>query len=183
MSDYLVPVITNAGLAAVANAQGSGLQATIASLGVGTGVVTNGVGAGYTPSQAATTLKSEAVRVPILSGSRLDPAGFRILARVPSSSAPATYIIQEVGFYLDTGVLFAVWSSPGFPLAAKTGLADVDLALDLLLEQLPVASLAISVLEPDVPDTTGVLAELLATQANLFSQTLLIQKRLVAKKI
>ncbi len=106
-----------------------------------------------------------------------------MLARIPSSSTPASYIIQEVGFYLDTGVLFALWSSPAFPLAAKTGLADVDLAFDLLLEQLPVASMAISVLEPDVPDTTGVLAEQLATQANLFSQVLLIQQRLVAKKI
>lgn len=179
MSDALVPVITNPGLAAVANAQGSGLLATIASIGVGTGTG----GKGYAPSNTATALQSEVLRVPLLSGSRLDPAGFRVLARIPSSSTPASYIIQEVGFYLDTGVLFALWSSPAFPLAAKTGLADVDLAFDLLLEQLPVASMAISVLEPDVPDTTGVLAEQLATQANLFSQVLLIQQRLVAKKI
>ena len=179
MSDALVPVITNAGLAAVANAQGSGLLATIAAIGVGTG----SNGKGYAPSNQATALQSEVLRVPLLSGSRLDPIGFRVLARIPSSSAPASYIIQEVGFYLDTGVLLALWSSIDFPLAAKTGLADVDLAFDLLLQQLPVASMAISVLEPDVPDTTGVLAELLATQATLFSQVLLIQERLVANKI
>ncbi len=180
MSDALVPVITNAGLAAVANAQGSGLLATIAAIGVGRGL--NGT-SGYAPSNQATALQSEVLRVPLLSGSRLDPAGFRVQARIPSSSTPASYIIQEVGFYLDTGVLFALWSSTAFPLAAKTGLADVDLAFDLLLEQLPVASMAISVLEPDIPDTTGVLAELLAAQANLFCAAFDINARLLAKNI
>lgn len=179
MSDALVPTITNAGLAAVANAQGSGLQATLAAIGVGTGAS----GKGYVPSNQATALQTEVLRVPLLSGSRLDPAGFRVLARVPSSSAPASYIIQEVGFYLDTGVLLALWSSTAFPLAAKTGLADVDLAFDLLLEQLPVASMTISVLEPDVPDTTGVLAELLAGQALLFVETMKLSQRLVAEKL
>ena len=179
MSDALVPVITNAGLAAVANAQGSGLLATIASIGVGTGAS----GKGYVPSNTATALQGEVLRVPLLSGSRLDPIGFRVEARIPSSSTPASYIIQEVGFYLDTGVLFALWSSIAFPLAAKTGLADVDLAFDLLLQQLPVASMAISVLEPDVPDTTGVLAELLAGQARLFVELMKLSTRLAAGKL
>ena len=179
MSDALVPVITNVGLAAIANAKGSGLLATIAAIGVGTGAG----GKGYAPSNQATALQSEVLRVPLLSGSRLDPAGFRVQARIPSSSTPASYIIQEVGFYLDTGVLLALWSSTAFPLAAKTGLADVDLAFDLLLEQLPVESMAISVLEPDVPDTTGVLAELLAGQARIFVELMKLSARLAAGKL
>ncbi len=169
MSDALVPVITNAGLAAVVNAQATGVKATIAQIGVGQGIVTNGVGVGYTPSAQATALQSEVIRVPLLSGTAIPPAGFRMLARVPASSAPASYTIWEVGFYLDTGVLLAVWSTPAFPLAAKTGLADIDIALDLFLEQLPVGSMAIAVQEPDIPDTAGVLATLLTGQADLFT--------------
>lgn len=166
MSAALVPVITRKGLAAVVRAQGDGLQASIVSMAVGQGVNSN---AGYVPSKDATALASEAIRVPLLSGTRIDPAGFRVLARVPAASSPANYIVREVGFFLSTGELLALWSSTDFPLAAKTGLSDIDLAFDLFLEQLPVSALALTVTEPDIPDTTGVLATLLCVQANQFN--------------
>ena len=106
-------------------------------------------------------------RLPILSGQRRAPAGFTILSVLPASS-PGSYPINEVGFYLSTGVLFAVWSDPSYPLAYKTTLADVELGFDLLLEAIPTELLAITVLDPDVPDTAGVLATLLAVTARLF---------------
>ena len=183
MSDALVPTITNGGLLAAVNAKNNGLQATIAAIGVGTGIVTNGIGTGYQPSAQATALQSEQIRVPILTGTSLQPAGFRVLAQIPSKSAPASYTVWEVGFYLDTGLLFALWSSTAFPLAAKTGLADIDLAFDLYLEQLPEGSMDISVVEPLIPDTAAVMAELLAQQANLFSAVLKMNSRLIAHKI
>lgn len=164
MSAALIPVITRAGLAAVRNAQGTGLQATITAIAVGRGTASGSSYVGYAPTGAETALKSEQARVPLLSGSQLggaagsDPIGFRVLGRVP---AGGSYPINEVGFILGDGTLFALWSDPAFPVAFATTLADIDLAFDLFLQQLPTGSLAITVLEPDVPDTTGVLAALL----------------------
>lgn len=168
MSAALTPVFTNAGLGAVANAQGTGLQATIAQVGVGRGVLGNdGVYVGYAPARTRTALAGEMARLPILSGSRRDPAGFTLLSLLPASS-PGAYPINEVGFYLDDGTLFAVWSDPAYPLAFKTTLADVELGFDLLIDAIPTSLLAITVLNPDIPDTAGVLAYLLATAAVTF---------------
>ena len=168
MSAPLVPAITYAGLAAVANAQGTGLQATITQVGVGRGAAdSNGVYSGYAPSQTATALVGEMIRIPILSGARRDPSGFTILALLPAS-APGIYPINEIGFYLSDGTLFALWSDPTYPLAYKTTLADVELGFDLLLDAIPTSALAITVLDPDIPDTAGVLALLLATATRAF---------------
>lgn len=183
MSEALIPVITRTGLAAVVKAQGDGLQATIARIAVGQGLNASGKYIGYTPSKDATGLANEILRVPLLSGTRLDPAGFRVLGQIPASSAPESYTIWEVGFFLSTGELLALWSHPSRPLAAKTPLSDIDLAFDLLLEQLPVEALNITVMEPDIPDTTAVLAGLLATDAHLFIETLKLNERLLTAGI
>lgn len=167
MSTPLVPVLTRAGLAAVANAQGTGLLATIDRIAVGRGTLQGGVYKGYVPSDTATALQGEMARLPILSGARRDPSGFSILSLLPASS-PGEYPINEVGFFLADGTLFALWSEVANPLAYKSLQADVDLGFDLLLQAIPTSLLALSVLNPDVPDTAGVLAELLATQARGF---------------
>ncbi|GJD93342.1 phage tail-collar fiber domain-containing protein [Methylobacterium iners] len=166
MSEPLIPVLTNVGLAAIANAQGTGLQAVISEVAIGRGSLVGGVYKGYTPARTATALVGQMVRVPILSGARRDPAGFTVLSLLPAT--PGEYPINEVGFYLSNGTLLALWSDPNFPLAYKTPLASVELGFDLLLEAIPTSALAITVLMPDVPDTAGVLAELLATDARAF---------------
>lgn len=183
MSDALVPVITRRGLAALVNAAANGLMATIDTMAIGFGANSAGQYVGYVPSKDATALANEIVRVPLLSGSRLDPVGFRVLAQVPSSTPPDEFAIREVGFYLASGELFMLWSDPDFPVASKTPLSDVDLAFDLFLEQIPTASLTINVVGPDVPDTAGVLAQLLATDANLFIAALDQERRLVSAKL
>ncbi len=109
------------------------------------------------------------IRVPILSGAPLGQNAFSVEGVIPSSSAPANYVVWEIGFYTSTGVLFAIWSSPQFPLAAKTGLSDIQLAFDLFLQQVPPGSIAVTVSGPSIPSTFGVLAELLAVQANGFA--------------
>ena len=182
-STALVPTITNAGLAAAVNAKATGVVINLAQVGVGQGVITNNVPGGYTPDPTLTALKSEAIRVPLLSGTSIGSGAFRVLAQIPASSMPAQYPIWEVGFYLDTSVLFALWSSPAYPLASKTALSDVDLAFDLNLAQIPVGALALTVQEPDAPDMAGVLATLLEVQANSFTQALLMQERIIAANI
>lgn len=182
MSVPLVPVITAGGLAALANAQGTGLQATIASIAIGEGALSGGLRKGYVPNSTMTALQGPMTTIPIISGSRLDPAGFRVRAILPATS-PGIYTINEVGFVLSTGVLFALWSDPNYGLAPKTPLADVELALDILLEQIPTALLAISVVEPDIPDTTAVLAELLRMGTMLTTQAIQTEERLRGRGI
>lgn len=183
MSAPLVPVITRAGLAAVANAQGTGLAAVIDRIAVGRGL-RGGTGAyvGYAPSNTATALAGEMARLPILSGARRDPSGFTVLALLPSAS-PGEYPINEVGFFLSDGTLFALWSDPVYPLAYKTALSDVEMSFDLLLEAVPTSALSIVVQNPDVPDYAGVIAALLAGQATLTTQSIVTNERLIARGI
>ena len=173
MSETLIPTITRSGLAAVRNAQGTGLKATIAAIGVGTGLASGASFIGYVPTGAETALKAERARVPLLSGSEIgtlagsDPLGFRVQAIVPALAA-GTYPVCEVGIYLDDGTLFAVFSDPALVLTYMTAQVALELAFDLFLSQVPVAAMAITVQRPDIPDTTGILAKLLATSADLF---------------
>ncbi len=185
----IVPTLTRAGLAAIRNLQGSGLQGTLTNIAVGRGVASGSTWVGYTPTGAETGLKAEQARVPLLSGTLLgdpasltDPLGFRVLAEVPPMApGGATYPINEVGFILSDGTLLAVWSDPAYPLAFSTTLAAVDLALDLFLQQLPPNALTIQVQEPDVPDTTGVLAELLAGLARRTTDLMALTDRLTLR--
>ncbi|SON55534.1 hypothetical protein HDIA_1993 [Hartmannibacter diazotrophicus] len=152
--------ITTAGLAAVIAAQGDGLQATITEIAVGKGIASAGGFVGYEPAETATALVSETARVPLISGQVLADEGFRVQAQVPATED--VYTIREIGVFLSDGTLLAVWSDPTRLVAATSPLADINFAVDLHLEALPLDALAITVLEPDIPDLTAVLAELLA---------------------
>lgn len=181
MSAALVPVITRQGLAALARAQGDGLQATIDRVAVGRGRPVAGGYAGYTPAKDDTALGAEVTRVRILSGAKRPPSGFRILAVVPADPQGPEYPIREVGFYLGTGELFCLWSDPGLILSYATRLSDVELSFELQLEQIPSGALTLTVTTPDIPDTAGVLARLLAASCRTFIADLRQEKRLVAR--
>ncbi|SON55821.1 hypothetical protein HDIA_2280 [Hartmannibacter diazotrophicus] len=155
--------ITTAGLAAVIAAQGDGLQATIIEIAVGKGEPAGADFVGYEPVETATALVSEAARVPLISGQVLAGKGFRVQAQVPATED--VYTIREIGAFLSDGTLLALWSDPTQLVAATSPLADINFAVDLNLAALPLDALAITVLEPDVPDLTPILAELLAAQA------------------
>lgn len=190
MSENLVPTITRAGLVACRNAQGTGLLATIDRIAIGRGVPGPSGYTGYAPTGRETALKGEMARVPILQGGPLggveggDPIGFRVLAEVSPLVPPAaSYPINEVGFILSDGTLLALWSSPTEVLHFMTQQASFEQAFDLFLAALPVSSMAITVQRPDIPDTAGVLAELLATHADSFIKALAQEKRCVARGI
>lgn len=174
MSEDLVPTLTRAGLAAVRNAQGTGLLATIDRIAIGRGLASGQSYIGYAPTGMETALKGEIARVPLLQGMPLgsvdggDPIGFRVLAVVPPLAGGAPVPVNEVGILLTDGTMLAVWSDPALVLAFMTAQASLELAFDLFLQALPVASLAITVQRPDIPDTTGVLAMLLAASCEHF---------------
>jgi hypothetical protein len=181
MSIALAPVLTRAGLAALISAQSTGLAATITHLAFGRGASAGADYVGYAPTREQTTLRSEIARVPILSGARLDPHGFRLLSVIDSSAPEAT--IREVAFVLASGQMLAIWSDPVAPLAMKTASADLEISLDLLLEQIPEGALAVTVMTPDIPDTTAMLARLLARAAGQATASMQINERLRAAGI
>lgn len=181
MSGAVVCTITNAGLAALKNAQNTGLQAVIAQLAVGQGVAgAGGTFAGYVPTAAQVALKSETARVPILAGSAIaDAIGSRLVAQVPASSAPDQYYINEVAAVLDSGVLLAIWSDPSKALAGKTPYADVELNFDLILQGIPASLLTVNVVGSDVPDTLAFLTALLTGVASNATRTFKLNQRLI----
>lgn len=185
MSDSLICTFTGVGLQALVNAQNDGLQGVIDHLAVGRGAAAaGGTFTGYAPTAADTALRNEAVRVPILASARLDAsAGFRLLATVPASSLLEEYWIREVAAILSDGTVLAIWADPVHPLAGKTATTDVDLSYDLILDGIPANLLTVTVLEPDIPDTTTVLAELLAGQAQLTTNGMATEERLRARGI
>lgn len=132
MSTVLRPTITTAGLQAVFNATNNGLEARIASVGLGD--------ASYTPNQNRTQLSAEKNRIPIASGKLAAPTQIHMSVIDDSDK---TFWVREVGFYLEDGTLFAVYSEAGSALAYKSPDVDLLLAFDLALTGVPAGSVTI----------------------------------------
>jgi hypothetical protein len=165
----IVPVLTNVGIAALIRAQCDGLQGALSHMAIGRGVP-NGSGGwkGYSPDRTMTALRNEDARVPLFSGTPIE-AGFRVLARFPETPAGVELPVREVAFVLSTGEPLAIWSADELvPLTYRTERAGVDLAFELHLAQIPLSLLSLTVLNPDIPDTTGILARMIAVEARGF---------------
>ncbi|MEE1888498.1 phage tail-collar fiber domain-containing protein [Pseudomonas carassii] len=132
MSTVLQPVITKAGLAAVWRADNSGLAVKITHIALGT--------AGYSPSTEQKALRTEAARHVIAGGERLGNNQLHLTAIADGAHA---FWVREVGFVLEDGTLFAVWSHPSEALAYKPAGTDLLLAYDLSLSALPADSVTI----------------------------------------
>ncbi|MCX7206497.1 MAG: phage tail protein [Proteobacteria bacterium] len=128
----LQPVITEAGLAAIFNATQDGFQGKITHIALGD--------SGYSPAQTQTKLRTEKARHAISDGEKL---GTNHLHLTAIADGKTEFWVREVGFYLDSGVLLAVWSDPKSPLAYKSAGVDLLLAYDLLLEALPANSVTV----------------------------------------
>ena len=133
MSTTLTPIITTAGINVVFNADNNGLKATIKEIALGD--------TGWTPDNAATALKTEKRRVPILGGERISSEQIHLTA--VEDGTDLEYWVREVGFYLEDGTLLAIWSKANQSLAYKSASIDLLLAFDLLLSALPADSVTI----------------------------------------
>ena len=138
MSTPVTPVITTAGLNAIFNDQHSGLKSTISQIAIGD--------AGYTPSADQTELRAEKVRVTARAAREIIPRQLRVEALL---DGPEELWIREIGFWLDNGVLLAVWSDPDTPLAYKSASTDLLLALDLAIDALPPDQITVQSSGPD----------------------------------
>ncbi len=132
MSIVLKPTLTTAGLQAVFNADSNGLDARITAVGLGD--------VGYTPSQDRIGLGAEKSRIAIASGKMASPTQAHMTILEDSDK---TFWVKEVGFYLQDGTLFAVYSHPTKVLAYKSPDVDLILAFDLAISGVPSGSITI----------------------------------------
>ncbi|MBD8890895.1 phage tail protein [Roseibium litorale] len=126
----LNPVLTTQGLAKAFKADGTGIALTVSHIAFGT--------SGYTPVGAETALASEIVRVPVASGKYVGDHVVEIAALLDHD---AGFWVRELGFYLDDGTLFAVWSDPTVALAYFTPGVPLAVAYLLALEALPAGAI------------------------------------------
>ncbi|WP_417842030.1 phage tail protein [Terasakiella sp.] len=130
----LTPILTAAGLAAVSNADGNGLQAIIAEIAVGD--------AGYEPDGTETGLQNELARVDCSAGGAISPNSVLVEAMI-AAGAPS-FFIREIGFFLDDGTLLAVWSSEGQTVGYRSDLAPWFFKFVLGWESLPTDAITVN---------------------------------------
>ncbi|VVN67280.1 hypothetical protein PS726_00176 [Pseudomonas fluorescens] len=127
----LIPVITTNGLAAIWNADSTGVAAQITHIALGA--------EGYDPDREQLGLRDERQRVAIADGQRVSDTQIHVTAL---ADGEAEYWVKEAGFYLADGTLFAVWSSPT-PMAYKAAPVPLLLGFDLVLAALPANSVTV----------------------------------------
>jgi hypothetical protein len=99
--------VTRAGLAALFNAQRTGVQAVFSHVAIGSGVLASGVRRGYQPSGQETQLAHEFLRAALGAGEK--QADNTLLFGALLDGAGGGWI-AEAGMMLSDGTLFAVWS-------------------------------------------------------------------------
>jgi hypothetical protein len=133
--DSLKVIATNAGKAAMFDAETAGLKLSITHMVVGS--------AGYVPSAAQISLTAEKMRVPIAS-STLDAATGQLQLNAVLDSADEFWV-REVGFLNEHGTLIWVWSSPANDghLGYKSAIARFLLGVSIKLENAPLETIEI----------------------------------------
>ena len=139
MNQTLRPFITQQGIEAVLNSSSDGVAAKkIIQIGLGGSdnkdekgyaVVTNDKN-----YATQTALLHEQERVDIVDGRRAGPEQIDLSFIADSDKE---YYVRELGFYLEDGTLFAVWSSPEHDLAWKAQNVPLIIGLELVLSALP----------------------------------------------
>ncbi|GLS27368.1 phage tail protein [Marinibactrum halimedae] len=136
MSTSLRPIITDAGIQALMNESGPGVKAKISHVAVGDGDQGNGSGP-YEANKEMIALKNEIQRVAVAGGELIGNLQnqLHLAATIQDRGieVPEVYPIFEIGFFLETGELFAVYSSTKEKLAEKIAGTDFVLAFDLTL--------------------------------------------------
>lgn len=116
-------LITNAGMAALINAEKTGTNAVkITELAVGS--------AKYTADKTQTKLKAETKRLPIVEAAKAGDTGIHVGVRDDSIDA---YSVFEFGLLLEDGTLFAVYSQ-NVPILTKTADSIAQMVVDVALE-------------------------------------------------
>jgi hypothetical protein len=131
------PTITEAGLAAIFNAQSTGVEFALTHIAFGT--------AQYVPDGTETALQAEKVRVTIAGGGRISPTQIQIYA-IAQAVAGSPFFVGEVGFFGDDGAtLLAVYSSTATPNLFLSDTVSTSVSYALGLAALPAASVTVTI--------------------------------------
>jgi len=124
VSDKLIPIITDVGKQALFKKDIDGLKIQISHIALGSGR--------YTPTTEQTTLKKEELREVFLS-SQIDKENYQITLNSIFRDKSKEFWVTEIGFFLEDGTLFAVWSHEQTALSYKSKFAEPIFALNLKL--------------------------------------------------
>ena len=149
-------IITDAGRAALVNAQNNGTDPTvIASVGVSATALT--------PVASATTLPGEIKRISTISGAVVAPDTIHVTVRDETADS---YTMRSFALYLADGTLFAIYGQAG-PIVDKSAQATMLLAIDVIFADIAASSLTFgdaNFLNPPATTTVQGVVEL-ATEA------------------
>ena len=134
INDKLVPVITSAGRQASFQADVQGLKVNIKYIAIGDGR--------YEPNKSMVALKSEKLRVPIQS-SEIDKTNYQITLNSIFKDEKEEFWITEIGFFLENGTLFAIWSDKEKALSYKSIFSKPIFAFTLKLVDVNIDSINI----------------------------------------
>jgi hypothetical protein len=113
--------VTNLGRQALINAQNSGLSGVIiASAKLGSAV--------YDPTEDATDLVAPFKTIETISGVAIDDESISVSIKDTSDDG---YEVNEIGFFTDTGVLFAVLATQNEPILLKQAKSWLLATLDI----------------------------------------------------
>lgn len=123
-------IITNAGLAAIVNAEATGTDAVrITKIGLGSGR--------YTPDKAQTALQAEFKQLSVIEGGDTGDNTLHVAIRDDSEDS---YTIYEFGLYLEDGTLFAV-TSQQTAILQKVSTSQALLSVDIKFDGIDSASI------------------------------------------
>ena len=130
------PVVqyTNAGLAELISAKKSGIQGAITHIAAGD--------RSYTPSPNQTQLSNERQRVAIVDYEDVTATQIRMGSKF---TGDLEYEVREIGFYLETGTLLAVYSVPNTLLTYKSASSSWIQKFTLDISPLPTGSVTVVV--------------------------------------
>ncbi|MCG7576812.1 MULTISPECIES: tail fiber protein [unclassified Halomonas] len=124
--------VTNAGRAELINADHTGTgPVTITHVAFS--------GSVFTPSKTLTSLPEEIKRVSSIAGEVVADDTISVTAK---DEGPDAYSVHSIGLISEYGTLFAVYSQPA-PIIEKSGPTTLLLTIDIILADLPSASLTI----------------------------------------
>ena len=145
MTTTLQPKITQQGLEAVFNQSKDGFAAKITHVALGG--TDKAEDKGYSVAvnnngyATQTKLINEQQRVEVADGRQVGAHQIDISF---IAEGEKSYWLQELGFYLEDGALFAIWSDPDYVLAWKSANVPLIIGLELLLSALPANSVTVT---------------------------------------
>ncbi|MDR6133043.1 hypothetical protein QE361_000001, partial [Sphingomonas sp. SORGH_AS802] len=146
----LTILITNAGRAALLNADKSGTRAVrVAAVGLSPTAIT--------PAATATTLPGEIKRITTLSGDQVAADMIHLVVR---DEGDAVYSVRSFALYLDDGTLFAIYGQADV-IVEKSTQALLLLAIDVALKDMAASSITFGnanfLLPPATTDRQGLV--------------------------